>query len=357
MNSYSAKVAACLIPPLLMVAGLSGENASRFAEILLFVAFFTISAHSISAGFSRRSYALVIVLGISFAYFTVRTETAAGFRDVAYVGACFALFLSMAASARPVDISISPWMAIASAATVGFVYVAQPSAIGNPNYIAAAVAATMLPVVFRSSRSVMPLCGTILFLVIFGSRSVLLAALAASMCYYVFRTRHPAAPLIATFIALSTIIIGVYIYFLVQADFYRWNSISLELTGKRIESGRIELWRELLVGRISSEWLFGSDLRTIGYTYTANGLSPHSLYVYTLIRYGLLGLGVFSAVIGFIVVALYRRGRVISLSMVVFFLVRDAFELTLLSNYFVLAALFWTLAASGVLDQRAQRPL
>ena len=141
-----------------------------------------------------------------------------------------------------------------------------------------------------------------------------------------------------------TIILFITFGWLVQtiySDYSRYNLIVMASTGKNIESGRIEIWEMLISNLHGLEILFGKggewDIKSI----LGNNLSPHSMYVYLLVNYGIIGLALFLWIVLTSIAHLAKEKHSASLFLALTLLMRDLFETSLVTNNYPIAFFFW----------------
>jgi hypothetical protein len=128
-------------------------------------------------------------------------------------------------------------------------------------------------------------------------------------------------------------------------------SLVMSLTGKRIESGRFDLWKSIFHAMDDAfTYLIGFGGGVDYFDIVGLKLSPHSGYVYLLSSYGVFGLFLFLYSLVFVAKDAYSKSRWISFILIISLSFREFFEVSLLHNNFSLALLFWGLFSTGVLD-------
>lgn len=190
----------------------------------------------------------------------------------------------------------------------------------------------------------------LLFLVLSGTRSAMLGAVVGGGVLLFLRIRLLYK--IVFFLVFSIFIVSLYFFgfidYILSDDF---SSAVAEHTGKRLESGRLQIWTSIFSSMKMQDWFFGIgggfDLKSL----IGLNLSAHSGYVYVLSSYGIVGLSVFLALSVTTLFFLCKKKWDYSFFLMVAFLIREFFETSLVNNNFPIAVMFWGVLASGALDR------
>ena len=136
---------------------------------------------------------------------------------------------------------------------------------------------------------------------------------------------------------------GFLIDDLLVFDFYALDSYFLDVTGKRFETGRIELWSEVLSSMNFTQLLvgMGGGVHEAALETGEGILSPHSTYIYMVMCYGLVGLTFFLLTVLALVFRLWRQGQYVFVACATGLLFRDFFETSVVHNNFAASFLFW----------------
>ena len=195
--------------------------------------------------------------------------------------------------------------------------------------------------------------GCLLFILLSGTRSALLGLMLSLFIYYAFTQKF----IIKYFILL--LILVLTLFFLQQGYFDYLNSDSfaelvLNKTGKRIESGRFDIWMSIFSQMNLTDYIIGLGGGLDYEQIIRSKLSAHSGYVYIISSYGIIGLLLFSLASLFSLVHLFQKGYFYSFLLVTALLFREFFEVTLLHNSFPIALFFWAFLSNGYLDKNKQ---
>lgn len=191
----------------------------------------------------------------------------------------------------------------------------------------------------------------LVLIILSGTRSALLAIILSFITYKILNSNK--------FVKLSILVLlvslvfaffkmGVYEY--LNSDAFA--ELLMEKTGKRLESGRVDIWTTIFSNMNNFDYLFGMGG---GVDYTSllgEKLSPHSNYVYLFSSYGIFGLLLFIFIALISAWNLYRKEYYYSFLLFVALLLRDFFEVTLVHNSFPVAFFVWAFISNGYLDRK-----
>lgn len=188
------------------------------------------------------------------------------------------------------------------------------------------------------------------FLVVSGTRSALLGLILSVGAWYVVSRKFQ----VKILIFYAFIVFAIIFYFSGLFDYLvsdQFEDFVVSSTGKRIESGRLDIWITIFSHMKPLDWLIGLgggfDLESL----IGMHLSEHSGYVRILSRYGIVGLLFFIVLIYLSATNLFRNKMTISFILLISFVIREFFEVTLINNNFPLAIMFWGVIASGVIER------
>lgn len=233
-------------------------------------------------------------------------------------------------------------------ASVVAVYFIYGEEVANPNYVSAFATLMMTPFLYYS-KSKVHFAILAISLILLGSRSVLVSLGAAVLINGIFNAQiSRPVKIISALITLSALVSSLFIYDWYLANDVFLNRLSISLTGKHLETGRLDMWSEILSYLHGYEWWIGT-----GYSFSARystDLSEHSTYVYFLYRYGIVGLFLLLCVLVLVARNLLKRRLNASFLVFVAFAIRDGFEKTITSNSFPMAVFFWLVCGVGAFD-------
>lgn len=232
-----------------------------------------------------------------------------------------------------------------------FQYLGESYINGNIGGLITTIVSVLMYVFFPKKRIyIIPLATVTIFL--YGSRSVLLSLILAFVILYaVTRLKIKFGFLITIFVL--TVCFGIYTYWdlMMSSEF---NSMILEKTGKDFQSGRNAIWGAIFDYMKGYDWIFGvgggvnhQDIVPSHFRL----LSLHSSYVFMLFHYGFIGLGLLWILFYRIIKQQIKKGHLYSAMFLLFFVLRDFFEITLVNNQMAIAFLFWAWIANGGLDK------
>jgi O-antigen ligase len=133
-------------------------------------------------------------------------------------------------------------------------------------------------------------------------------------------------------------------------NFYYYNDLVYQYTGKNILSGRDKLWSELLV-LIENKPFFGYGSGALPSDFINTNLSSHNLYIQIALQVGIVGLSVFLLFLFFVWKTLWlnRHDSKVILSACYFIgiLIHQLFEVTFTQNNFGLSIIQWLILGFG----------
>lgn len=188
------------------------------------------------------------------------------------------------------------------------------------------------------------------FIVLSGTRSAILGLVVGYFLFKIFNLQKALRYLSLFFLIVITILFfksGFYDY-LNSEDFAQ---LVIDKTGKRLESGRFEIWELIFSNMSFSNYIVGLGGGTDYEAIIGSKLSAHSGYVYIISSYGIVGLFLFAMASLFSIIRLFKNGYYFSFLLFVALLFREFFEVTLLHNSFPIALFFWAFLSNGYLDQ------
>tara|TARA_R100000935_G_C2817664_1_gene158092 strand:- start:202 stop:1329 length:1128 start_codon:yes stop_codon:yes gene_type:complete len=185
-----------------------------------------------------------------------------------------------------------------------------------------------------------------------GTRALVVASLASYLAWNIWLIKN--RPIVKYMSALFLVVLLVaipivYAYYIENRGVI--DMVSIEFTGKRLESGRIDIWTEIWSGMTYKQVLIGAGAPLTTSYHGIDGISAHSLYFALLYQYGFVGLLLGVLVLWMTFFNLRRKNLTFSAIMVAFFSVREMFEVSLFMNSLPVAIIFWSLFASGFLER------
>lgn len=221
----------------------------------------------------------------------------------------------------------------------------------NTNYIG--VCGLIFFVIFASRQTkffyiLAFLCLILIFLS--GTRSAILGLVVGYFLFKIFNFKG----LLRFFLIFSLVIICILFFNSGYYDYLNSDAFAqavIDKTGKRLESGRFEIW-DLIFSRMDFfDYMFGLGGGTNYESILGSKLSAHSGYVYIISSYGVVGLFLFLMASILSLIELFRNKYYFSFLLFVALLFREIFEVTLLHNSFPIALLFWVFISNGYLDK------
>ena len=193
---------------------------------------------------------------------------------------------------------------------------------------------------------------TFILLLIWNSRSVLIGIILSTCVIWIYKKYRFGKLLLISFF----VTIPILVYFLqgILDNYYTPNldAIVLEYTGKNLDTGRLRIWSSIF--QVMS---FKSDLIGLGggfnfWNLMDDKVSLHSGYIYLFASYGIIGLSLFSISVLLIILKCLKNKAYFSACLLLTFVFREFFEVTLVYNNMALALFFWGILAKGVLDKK-----
>lgn len=185
-----------------------------------------------------------------------------------------------------------------------------------------------------------------------GTRAITLASTLSCLIHYALILPRPAWLKGGVTASLLAAICAIPILFALYTEYrFEIDTLAIQWTGKRLETGRVEIW-EALLGRMSfAEILLGGGASSAHFTVFDATLSSHNGYLAVLLSYGLVGLSIAATLLVCVFRRLVRQELPFSAAMLVFFATRELFEVSLFMNSFPVALIFWSLVATGYLER------
>lgn len=293
-----------------------------------------------ASGNAIRISQLALVVGTLFSFFHwSRYANARDRRKLFRVG-------SWALTALLIDTVLS-W--------VGF----ESFGMANPNGLAITALSLLGMVVYFGLQSGVPkqqlyfVGATAIFLIaVSGSRSVLMAltmATVALMCMRAAR-RLPFLSGVIFVAVLTPSFLLSYLTMFPDGELANWvNSVSNDMFGKRLSSGRGDIWSPVLA---HTNWAIGAGPGSHPSEVTGSGLSAHNWYLQSLYQVGLLG----TVPVVLAVLVLWFRSAHAKLvpaarwaaAFVAAILSVQFFEVSLTQNHLATAIPFWVVAGDAL---------
>lgn len=234
---------------------------------------------------------------------------------------------------------------------MAFIHFFVTPIFANSNYIG--VCGLIFLVIFFSKQTKIFYIFSLMclgFIVLSGTRSAILGLVVGYFLFKIFNLQKALRYLSLLFLIVVTILFfksGFYDY-LNSEDFAQ---LVIDKTGKRLESGRFEIWELIFSNMSFSNYIIGLGGGTNYEAIIGSKLSAHSGYVYIISSYGIVGLFLFAMASIFSIIRLFKKGYYFSFLLFVALLFREFFEVTLLHNSFPIALFFWAFLSNGYLDQ------
>lgn len=188
-----------------------------------------------------------------------------------------------------------------------------------------------------------------------GTRSAILGLVLAYILYKILNQK-PLMRIVSLFVIILTLVIffksGVYDY--INSDSFA--QLVIDKTGKRLESGRGDIWNLILSKMEFSDYIFGLGGGVSYENIIGSKLSAHSGYIYILSSYGLIGLFLFLSACIASIINFIKNSYYFSFLLFIALLFREFFEVTLLHNSFPIALFFWAFLSNGYLDRLKPSP-
>jgi len=195
-----------------------------------------------------------------------------------------------------------------------------------------------------------------LLIIISGGRSVLLGVVISYLLTYHFFSKEPGIGKSFKSLLVLTLFLGLLLFGQdLIALISSFDGYLLEYTGKRFESGRLDIWMALLNSLTPFEWLLGKGGGISAGSILNSKLSAHSTYIYILFTYGLIGLLLFFTVIFSCVRKLLAMNMYMSVFFVLCLFIRDAFEVSIINNSFSISVFFWVLYMTSSFERAIKK--
>ncbi|PVH28247.1 O-antigen ligase family protein [Pararhodobacter oceanensis] len=296
------------------------------------------------------SFLLLIAFLLSV-LISIRDPT--GYRILAFNLICGAFFVSSGAMSKIGVPRIPTEVSVVFFALISVIWLLFASFFANGNYAAAVTLIVALPLLsgLKGLLRIIVFTFLIFLLILMGSRAVILSFLFAiffvsSIDPQLSGSRRAIGTLFLAVVAVLLIYISISYY----NDSFYWDQLFLDFSGKRLESGRVDMWSDTLGDLSVAELVFGTGAG--GYYEVSEGhkLSLHSSYVFLIVRSGIVSLIFWITFVSSRFLSLRKAGSYWSMVALVCLMVRDLFETTLVANNLPLAAFFWLYVLSGRLD-------
>ncbi|QEK13195.1 O-antigen ligase family protein [Crassaminicella thermophila] len=163
------------------------------------------------------------------------------------------------------------------------------------------------------------------------------------MCF--LEKRNKMIKLIIGFMILLilTILLLPYFSYLNNINLQRFSAVYL---GKRLETGRIDIWFKL-VNSLKENYWFGYGTGVEPSLIDGKGLSAHNLYIQVLFQQGVIGLFLLIFLFFSIIRILFklRSDKFCKVTFVIFsgLLMRDFFEVSIIQNNIIISVFIWSL--------------
>lgn len=185
-----------------------------------------------------------------------------------------------------------------------------------------------------------------------NSRSVMLAILIMLLALLALIFSKKIAKYLFHIIIVSNILILLFYVNLQNTSLGNFlNNIVLEVTGKSLFSGRVEIWRQLFV-KFYENPIFGYGLGVRAMDIIPINLTSHNQYLQILIEYGIIGFIIFIFLLYSIWKLLLKNiGSSVakcSAAFFIAFLAYENFEVTLFQNNYSIAIIQWLIITIGI---------
>lgn len=221
----------------------------------------------------------------------------------------------------------------------------------NSNYIG--LCGLIFLIFFLSKKGNIYYClafSCLAFIILSGTRSVILGLVIAYILYKIF-TLKGSLRLLALVFLLTLIVLFFKSGFYDYLNSENFAQLVLDKTGKRLESGRFEIWDTIFSQMSFLDYIVGIGGGVNYEEIIGSKLSAHSGYIYIISSYGAVGLFLFIMTSLFSIVNLFKNKYYFSFLLFVALLFRELFEVTLLHNSFPVALFFWAFLSNGYLDR------
>ncbi|EGS6762228.1 O-antigen ligase family protein [Vibrio parahaemolyticus] len=257
-------------------------------------------------------------------------------------------------------ISFNPWMLFSIALFSSFLELLSPGLVfANKNYWSVMLLLYMIPVLFvvRSEILLALLVSFSMFLlVVSGSRAVLISMLISYILVFHFiAVKFDYKKVMKLFILMVFVWFSLGLAQSIYQNIDYYNAIFLDLTGKRLESGRIDIWMVLLNHLTFLDVIFGKGGGVDVGNVINEKLSAHSNYVYLIFTYGVIGLIMFLSVCFLLLSHLKKEKMYISMFFSLALLFRDFFEVSLVHNNYPIAFFFWIIFLTSSLELKLRK--
>lgn len=221
----------------------------------------------------------------------------------------------------------------------------------NIGSIITAIIVVLVYIRFPKYRKAIILIGLPMIMA-YDARSVILGLGMSLVIIYLVKQNF--IKLKALLLSLLLIIsIGLYLVWdiLMSPEF---NKFIFETTNKNFQSGRNLIWGAVFDYMKGFDWVIGvgggvDHGKIVPETY--KNMSLHSSYVFMIFHYGIIGLSLLSILFYKILNNLINQKYYYSATILLFLIIRDFFEITLINNQMAIAVMFWGWIANGWIDR------
>lgn len=202
------------------------------------------------------------------------------------------------------------------------------------------------------------------FIITTGTRSVLLSILFMLLTWTVWKLISKSKIIFNLYFLLITLFCYMYTIIYPNLDRYLTNFeyydyLMIKYTGKRIHSGRDEIW-STLIDIISLKPWFGYGSGAQPNDFFSTSLSAHNLYLQIALQVGVVGLAFFAIFLFFIWkkfwINRYDKKVILSASFFIGILIYQLSEVSLLQNSFIFALFQWLIIGIGLSYCINQKP-
>lgn len=194
------------------------------------------------------------------------------------------------------------------------------------------------------------------FLLKSGARSIMLSLIVMTIVFVFWKLININRVVYHFSFLLFLSFIFTIILFILNIEYVtEYEILVFEVTGKRLSSGREEIWRSLLP-YIEDNLLFGLGSNANPSSLLGVELSSHNLYIQLILESGLVYMSLFLILLIYIwngffigskVNAINARNKVLSATFLCGILVHQIFEVTLLQNNIGVSIIQWAFIMNG----------
>lgn len=235
--------------------------------------------------------------------------------------------------------------------------------VGGEKYLNSNIAALVTVIVsfvllvYFPDRKKILIPVAVISILYYDSRSIILSLFLSILIIFAVTKLKIRLGIVVSIVAICIIVGLVSMWELIMSNDF--NIFIAEKTGKNFQSGRHLIWSAVFEKMQGINWLIGvggginhRDLMPQQY----KNFSLHSAYIYMIFHYGVVGLMLLWTLFYKILKKLLNTGYIYSAILLLFFVLRDFFEITLINNQMAIAFLFWTWIANGWPDRIRKGP-